>query len=330
VTERFVQREGWALHLRRTLSREHLRPESRPLMIVPGYGMNSFIFGYHPEGTSLESCLAEAGFEVWALNMRGQSPSRPIAPNARPATLRNYAERDVLTGVETVLERTHTDADRVDLLGASLGGSIVYAHLALLGERHRIGSVVTIGAPLRWVTVHPLLRVAFRSSRLAATLRFSGTQQLARVLFPLLARVPGLLSLYMNAEHVDLSKADQLVRTVDDPQPLVNHNIARWIQKRDMVLRGINVTEALAQVDIPLLVVLANRDGLTTIGMPTRISSWATTRRRWCSTRSPTGCRRGGLSDRRARRCLRRTDERYALLPWGSSCSIGWRRDGPR
>lgn len=263
IVEHYIaNQDGWLLHLKQTTSPEHMRAESRPLLIVPGYGMNTFIFGYHPRGTSLERELAEAGFEVWSVNLRHQGPSRPEGSSPPPPpSLRSYAEVDVAAAVDAVLERTRTRADRVDLLGASLGGSIAYAHLALsAGEK--IGALVTLGSPLRWVKVHPVVRAVFGSPTLAGQLRFKGTQRFASLAFPLLVKIPDLLSIYMNARNVDLSDARTLTRTVEDPHPRVNKDIAHWIRSRDMVLRGVNVTQALRQVEHPLLVVLSNRDGI--------------------------------------------------------------------
>lgn len=253
---------GWQLHLKVTRSPQHLDKAHRPLLIVPGYGMNSFIFGFHPRGTSMERCLAEAGIEVWSVNMRKQGRATPEGPHAAPPSLRGFAEVDLTAAVQGVLARTQTEQDRVDVLGASLGGSIVYAHLALVPD-HRIGSVVSIGAPLRWVEVHPILKTAFASPRVASLLRLSGTRQMARVALPLLARLlPKLLAIYMNTNLVDITQVDQLTQTVEDPHPRVNSDIAKWIGARDMFLRGVDVTAALAKVERPLLVVLANRDGI--------------------------------------------------------------------
>ena len=44
--------DGWRLHLTRTLSPSCLEPSRRPVIVVPGYGMNGFIFGFHPAGRS--------------------------------------------------------------------------------------------------------------------------------------------------------------------------------------------------------------------------------------------------------------------------------------
>lgn len=253
--------DGWALHLKRTVASGLLRRARRPVVIVPGYGMNAFIFGFHPRGTSMERCFAEAGLEVWSANLRRQGRARRLRKNAPGPSMRRLAEVDLTTAIEAVLSHTHTDADRVDILGCSLGGSVAYGHLALRHD-HRIASLVAVGAPLRWTTVPTLLGLAFRSPRLVGMVRLSGVRRIAGLVLPLVDRMPSVISMYMNTTHVDMSAAAEMVNTVEDPDPRVNRDIARWIGARDMVLRGVNVTEAMGRMHLPLLLVLANRDGI--------------------------------------------------------------------
>jgi len=253
--------DGWCLHLERTWSPAHLDRSLRPVVIVPGYGMNGFIFGFHPRGTSLAKHLAEAGLEVWVANLRRQGASRAIRnPPGLPA-LRTLAEVDLTCAIDAVLEHTGTDAKEVSVIGCSLGGSIAYAHLALV-QRPRIGALVTIGSPLRWVEISPVFALPSRLPRLLAMVSVSGTRRLAGTVLPLLARAPRLLSVYMNAAHVDLSCAAELAKTVEDAHPRTNHDIARWIVARDMILRGVNVTQSMKSQRMPLLVVIGNRDGI--------------------------------------------------------------------
>lgn len=262
ISEHYTSTEdGWGLHLRRTVSASRFDPSHRPLLIVPGYGMNSFIFGYHPRGTSMERTLAEGGFEVWSMNLRGQGLSRPRGVTAGQISLQHYVTIDVPAAITHVLSATQTRARDLVLIGCSLGGSIAYSYLAL-SSSHRVARLITMGAPLRWDEAHPLVRTLFASPRLAGALRLSRTRQLVRGAMPLLLRAPALLSLYMNTSTIDTARMHEMTHTVEDPQPTINRTIAHWLRSRDLELAGVNITRAMRTLDMPLLVVLANKDGI--------------------------------------------------------------------
>lgn len=257
--------DGWSLGLRRTT---HRRPvpqgeaPQRPVLILPGYGMNSFIFGFHPRGRSLEAHLAWRGHEVWSVDLRAQGRSRHHGPRpAAPFGLEQLALVDVPAAVDRVLARTATDAARVDLVGCSLGTTLMFAY-AVHHPTAPTGSLVAFGGPLRWERVHPLVALAFKSPRLAGALPFRGTRALARALVPVLARVPSALGIYMNPASSDLSRLDEMVQTVEDPIPRINREISEWIAARDLVLAGRNVTVGVAGLSNPLFCVVARDDGI--------------------------------------------------------------------
>lgn len=253
---------GWALDVRRYSSPERLVRERRPVLLVPGYCMNTTPLGFHPSGPSMIEFLVERGFEVWTSNLRGQGESRSEG-GPRDVGFRVLALDDLATAIRHVRAHTETRTERVDVVGCSLGGTYVFAYLAHHPKTHGIGSVVGIGAPLRWPSAHPLLRVAFASPAVARRLRVSGTRSMAGLVLPMIAaRAPRLLSIYMNTSIVDLSRADELVKTVEDPIPKLNSEIARWFKSGDLMVGGVNVTEALRGIDRPLLCVVANRDGI--------------------------------------------------------------------
>ena len=79
--------------------------------------MNSFLFGFHPRGTSMELCLAEAGFEVWSLNLRAQGGSRATSPDAEPPSFAAFAGVDLPT------------AQSWSILTGSTGGENTYAYI---------------------------------------------------------------------------------------------------------------------------------------------------------------------------------------------------------
>lgn len=253
--------DGWLLSLFQTFDESRLVPGRRPILIVPGYGMNSFIFSYHPHGLSLEGYLADAGFEVWRVDMRGQGSSRSVGGGDQYG-LEDLALTDLDVAISAALARTRTGAAQVDLIGASLGGTIMFAHMALKKDP-TVGSLVALGSPVRWVDVHPAIKVAFAWPALVGMVRFKGTRRLAELALPHMAkRTPWLLSIYMNPDITDTSAASEMVKTVEDPNRHVNRQIAHWIRARDLVLRGVNISDALARVKNPLLCVSALGDGI--------------------------------------------------------------------
>lgn len=253
--------DGWELSLFQTWDEGRLVPGRRPVLIVPGYGMNSFIFSYHPTGASLEGYLAHAGFEVWRVDLRAQGASRSVGGGDQYG-LEDLAMTDLAVALRAALERSRTGASRADLIGASLGGTIMFIH-AVLAREPAIGSLVAMGSPVRWVDVHAAIKIAFAWPTLVGLVRFKGTRELARLALPQLARrAPWLLSVYMNPELTDTSAAAEMVRTVEDPNRHVNKEIARWIRDKDLTLRGVNISEGLRAVRAPLLCVGALGDGI--------------------------------------------------------------------
>lgn len=255
---------GWKLALHRCLDREAFVPGRRPLLIIPGYGMNSFIFRYHPSGPSMMESLAARGFEVWSVDLRAQGESRAENGGRGDYCLEDIACVDVPAAVEGVLAHSRTGASQVDAIGCSLGGTYLYAYAACVAE-HRLGALVAMGAPLVWESVHPALGLAFRSERLAGWLRLSNVRGLARKVFPLLVKLPWIVNIYMHPQHVDVSDTDTLVETVEDPNPILNREISVWIRERRLMVRGTDVAEALRWVDLPLLAVIANADGIVPV-----------------------------------------------------------------
>ncbi len=253
--------DGWLLGLKRTCEPKALQRSRRPVAIIPGYGMNAFIFGYHPRGKSMEAYWADKGFEVWSINLRAQGTSRRVG-GRRQYGFYDAAVTDLGTAFDYITRNTETNREQLDAVGCSLGGTYLYASLALSQKKNILGSVVTIGAPLQWVRVNPLLKTAFASPRVAGTLAIRGIRPFARLAMPVLTRIPRLLQVYLHPEIVDTSRMKEMIRTVENPNRMLNREIAHWVNQGDLVVRGVNVTDALARVNNPLLIVLSNADGI--------------------------------------------------------------------
>ncbi len=253
--------QGWRLDLKQCHNPNTLVPGRRPLVIIPGYGMNAFIFGFHPTGIAMERYLVNQGFEVWSVNMRGQGASEHLH-GPKKYGFKELALVDLPCIFKTVLEHTNTGQDRLDPIGCSLGAALTYIYLSHHLQDHPIGTMAAVGGPLRWQKVHPLVKVAFTSPRLAGAIPVRGTRKMARMVLPVAKRMPALLSIYMNARQIDLGQPDRLVQTVEDPDQRLNRQMAHWIKGGDLIVSGINVTEALRALRLPLFCVYANADGV--------------------------------------------------------------------
>lgn len=260
---------GHELALKR-VARADRAPRGRPAIIVPGYGMNAYIFGFHPSGPSMEEYLAGEGLEVWSIDLRGQGRSRARPGAPRTWGLGELAIDDLGVAIRGVLERTRTGASEVDLVGCSLGTALAFAHVACVPDAP-VRCLVSMGGLVTWVNAPLLLRLAFFSPRLVAKAKLRGTRQLAGALLPLVGRyAPWALSFYIHERSTDLSRADVMVQTVEDPVCTVNREIAEWIARRDLVVRGINVSRRVPEMRNPLLCIVANDDGI----VPPETARW--------------------------------------------------------
>lgn len=252
---------GFRLGVTRARRRGPDRPAGRPALVIPGYGMNSFIFRFHPTGPSMVETLAASGLEVWTVDLRGQGRSIRGKGKSRYG-LAELAIEDLGAAIAHVLRHTQTGADKVDLIGCSLGTALAFGHVACV-PKAPVHAIVALAGLVTWQDAHPLVRAAYGSPRLVGLVRFTNTRRLARLALPILTKLtPSLLSIYINEGTTDLSQAARVVQTVEDPHPIINREIAEWIRRGDLVLRGINVSQKLPSLTNPFLCVIANQDGI--------------------------------------------------------------------
>lgn len=250
-------RDGWSLPLFRAVPADR-PPTGPPVLLVPGYGMNSHLFRFHPEGGSMSDALRDAGLDPWAVDLRGASTTRPPRRGA-PVRLADMAFQDLPAAVDHVREVTGHAA--VHAIGCSLGGSLLYAWVAA-ADRPRVDRLVAMGSPLRWAGSR-LHRAFAATAPLTSAFPLRGSRMLARAALPIAARFfRPALGIYLNPAITRLDRAADLVLTVEDPIPSVNREIAAWMRARDLRLDGVDVTAGLGRFDRPLLVVTADGDGI--------------------------------------------------------------------
>lgn len=250
---------GWSISLKRVPARGVAR-KAGPALIVPGYGMNSFIFGFHPRGLSLEDFLASRGIETWSADLRGMGRAKNTGGN-EDFGLADYVD-DVKVAVDAVIERSEIENPKIDLIGCSLGATLVFSYLALHPDAP-VNCAVNFGGLVTWKKIHPAVRIAFASTRVVEKVHLKHTRTIAGLALPLIIKhAPKLLAIYMNTESTDTSNAATMVQTVEDPVTHVNIDIAHWLKDRELTVRGVNVSRALGEMTYPHMTVLAKDDGI--------------------------------------------------------------------
>lgn len=200
VHEKLTTADGSAIELRR-LPREEGVTEGAPVLLVHGLALNHRNNDL-TEDLSLGRHLARRGRDVWLLTLRAGRDDLSWGEERR-ATFETMARHDLGLGIDAVRERT--GAARVDYVGFSMGGMLMYAAAGRTVSDDVLRRVVIIGSPAE---VRPPL------SMLAVIARF----------------VPGWL--------VPTLRLRLVSRFMAFAADLVHTPIHRWIYNADNVERG--------------------------------------------------------------------------------------------
>jgi len=267
--------DGWELSLERLINTKKYDRSLSPALFIPGYGMNSFIFNYHPNGKSLAQYVSDRGFEVYMINFRQMGRSRCYdLSREEEYSLLDIARYDLAATIEFIKENSSSDRKDIHFLSCSLGASIGFIYFAFFDQKD-IRSFTNLGGPLRWIRIHPIIRAAFYSSVIMKNLKFKRSKELARLFLPYISKTP-LLSIYLHSEHIDMTKVDEFTQTVEDPNRFINAEISLWMKNRDLIYMGKNITEEFRKYSKPLLCLIANSDGIVppeTVRFPLSIAS---------------------------------------------------------
>jgi pimeloyl-ACP methyl ester carboxylesterase len=143
-----VTADGWRLCLGRRRPRGARRGE--PILMIHGIAMNRLALDFGVERLSLSACLAAAGFDCFALDLRGHGGSRDFSgtdPGAgRDWDLDDYLGKDLPAAMDAVAEAT--GSSRVVLLGHSQGALLSLA--AAVRYPGRVAAVVALAPPVRF------------------------------------------------------------------------------------------------------------------------------------------------------------------------------------
>jgi pimeloyl-ACP methyl ester carboxylesterase len=247
--------DGWRLALGRRRPRG--APLWPPVLLCHGIAANRMSMDFGLERWSLAAHLARAGFDCFALDLRGHGASRPARAGApRGWTFDDYIRLDVPAALDAV--RKATGSDRVLWVGHSQGGLIGMAACALYPDR--LAGVVALGSPAFFSGQDPL--------KLFARFGFLLTGRLNRFVARCLAPWSGywhppVSQIAINGRNVTRPVLRRiLANVVENISPGVLVQFGRWIATDSFAaLDGtVDYREALACCRQPALFVAASAD----------------------------------------------------------------------
>jgi pimeloyl-ACP methyl ester carboxylesterase len=237
--------------------------DKRPVLLLPGANSNRFTFGV-VDGLTLPASLNAAGRDVWLLDFRGSRSSTYLRSGKPVINLDRKLDFDLPAAIDLVLKETQ--AERVDLVGHSLGGVLGYCFCAGPGAE-RIGRMVTLASPASFEKFFGLAaRVMHHPTRLLAPV----AQRLRGIGIDRAARMPGPLphAVAMN-NHLrlrTLTRAQRrawLTHGIEDMSGGDLSQLMRWITTgRYVAADGRDRGRDLASIRTPTLVIRVEGDGL--------------------------------------------------------------------
>lgn len=239
------------------------RNQSEPVLLVHGCGSNQHNLAT-PEGACLADYLAEKGYDVWAVDLRGcRSSEAPFERFREDATIDDQLQYDLPAVIKYI--RHKTGYNQIHYVGHSLGGMLLYAYCIAYGADH-IASAATLGSPvgfqeLRWRKPRAALWMARKFPLLA------GDLLRGYIPFGLLLRIPlRIMPMNMSNRHPKAG-VSALYAMADDPLPKVVDELFFMMEKKQWTMQkgALEVGERLNTLQAPLLAIYGVRDPFVTL-----------------------------------------------------------------
>jgi len=143
--------DDWALTVEHLPSLNAAAKKKYPVLICHGLGANREYFKAKDED-SLVRNLQRAGYDVWLMDLRGRVEAGEtgywFGKHTYTYNIDAYIEHDLDAALSFVLQQT--GAQKVNYIGHSMGGIIMYARLGTQRES-RVANLVTIASPMSFL-----------------------------------------------------------------------------------------------------------------------------------------------------------------------------------
>ncbi|MDW8307634.1 MAG: alpha/beta fold hydrolase [Leptospiraceae bacterium] len=259
-----ITRDGWKLTL------EHFPssgPGKRfPVLLCHGLLANRNYFKIKEE-KSLAYLLAQAGYDVWLMDLRGRadagSPSYFFGKFRYNYGIDEYIRHDADAAIAYVLEKTKSN--KLNWIGHSLGGVVGYSRAGSYEDR-RLHTLVTLGSPMRIAPLDRSMQFLFRMQGAMVLLPAIPVSPLFKLGF----WGPGFLQKPFERVLIYLPNTDKETKELLVFEVVTNISKNEVYQFIDAVLheavvssdKKINYRQDLRKISIPVLAIAARRDHL--------------------------------------------------------------------
>jgi len=222
---RFAEtKDGWRIAIARRAPRGQARLP--PVLLCHGLSANRGNLDFGVERYSISRALSEAGFDCFALDLRGHGGSRPARKGApRRWTFDTYLKEDIPTALDDI--RAATGSSQALWVGHSQGALLGLVAAGLFPDR--IAAVVALAPPTHYHATDALRRLL----RFAFLATGRGNRFFARAIVPVAGWFhPAIAQFAMNTRNVDRRLYRQLLaNVVEDIPPGVLSQFVEWARR---------------------------------------------------------------------------------------------------
>lgn len=267
-------RDGWRLGVRHYRP-EHPDPAKLPVILCHGLGLNATFWTITDD--HLPSQLTARGYEVYVYDIRASGENGQPGKNdginrllrGTPLHERGEASWNVddlvrydMPAILDYVER-ETGHTRVNWVGHSLGGMMVFPYLELSTEPERIANFVGMGSTIIQAKT-PQMKMLRANAGIRALSKFASPGRLGRPLTYF--RLPGMEEIdrfYYTAENVDRRTISRFYGyTLEDPGPGALTQFAPYLKHGHLLSADgrIDYSARLGEINVPTLMVAGAGD----------------------------------------------------------------------
>lgn len=235
-----------------------------PVVLAHGMMVNSRFMNLTLEH-SLAQYLAEEGFDVWNLSLRGTGRSlKPLMSPPKKWSLDDMINDDLPSVIRYVQKQSGSPI--VNWVGFEMGGLLLYGYLEKNRSRSGIGALVTIGTPVlfndsKQEPMKALLMLEKHPTWKKIVLYIDGPL-VKRLLIP---RVPAVEEFFYNPENMAPEVEQKMLETALAPvNPGVLDHVITMVREGEFVSAtgDHSYRKNLAKIRIPILIIGGEKDSL--------------------------------------------------------------------